>query len=152
MYTKEFERLFNMMGKAQKMALATSMDNRVTARTMSFVIENERLYFQTDTSFTKFHQIKSNPLVAVCWNNIQLEGSCKILGHPFESQNLFFKKSFEENYRGSYEKYSHLSNEILVEIEPILVTVWGYDDAQPYREFFDFKNRHYLKEYYNLCN
>lgn len=52
------------------MTLATSMDNRVTARTMSFVVENERLYFQTDTSFTKFHQIKSNPLVAVCWNNI----------------------------------------------------------------------------------
>ena len=152
MYTKEFEGLFNMIGKAQKMALATSSNNRVTARTMSFIVENKKLYFQTDINFTKFHQIKDNPLVAVCWNNIQLEGSCKILGHPFEPQNLFFKQAFQKNYKSSYEKYSHLSNEVVVEIIPILVTIWGYDNEKPYREFFDFKNRSYHKTYYNLSN
>lgn len=152
MYQKEFTRLFNMIGKAQKMALATSMNDRVTVRTMSFVIENEKLYFQTDTNFIKFQQIKSNPLVAVCWNNIQFEGSCNILGHPFEPQNLFFQKAFKENYKNSFEKYSHLRNEIVVEILPILVTVWGYDNGKPYREFFDFKNRHYHKEYYNISD
>lgn len=141
-----------MIGKAQKMALATSSNNRVTVRTMSFILENEKLYFQTDINFTKFQQIKNNPLVAVCWNNIQLEGICNILGHPFETKNLSFKKAFEKYYKGSYEKYSHLNNEVVVEIAPILVTIWGYDDEKPYREFFDFNNRSYYKEYYSLSD
>jgi general stress protein 26 len=148
MYKKEFERLFNVIGKAQKMTLATSSNNHVTARTMSFIIEDEKLYFQTDSKFNKMQQIEVNPLVAVCWNNIQVEGRCEILGHPLEASNLFFREAFEKYYPGSYEKYSHLESEVVIRVIPNMITTWEYDNGRPYREFFSFEDRYYYKEYY----
>lgn len=148
MYSEEFKRLFDMMGKAQKMVLATCSNNRVTARTMSFILENEKLYFQTDKNFTKCRQIKENPLVAVCWNNVQIEGRCNILGHPSDSKNQFFNVAFKKYYKGSYDAYSHLKSEVVYEVTPVLAAVWGYENGKPYREFYDFSNRSYRKEYY----
>lgn len=148
MYSVEFKRLFDTLEKAKHMVLATSSNNRVSARTMSFVLVNEKLYFQTDKNFDKYQQIKDNPLAAVCWSNIQLEGRCRILGHAFEPQNHFFKEAYEKNHKGSYDAYTHLDNTEVIEITPILATVWGYDDGKPYREFFDFDIRNYRKEYY----
>ena len=44
-----------------KLVLATSLNNKVSARTMSFVILEGSLYFQTDKGMRKYQDIKGNP-------------------------------------------------------------------------------------------
>ena len=71
-------------GKGRKMVLSTSESNRVSSRMMSIVQIDGTFYFQTDLTFKKYHQILSNPNVALCIDNIQIEGICEEIGHPLE--------------------------------------------------------------------
>lgn len=48
----------------------------------------EKLYFQTDNTFKKYNQLKGNNKVALCIDNIQIEGECTELGHPLENIDL----------------------------------------------------------------
>lgn len=150
MFDHKVDELFQGLGLSQIMVLATSEGNRVTARSMSIIIDSRKLYFQTDKNFCKYRQIKSNANVAVCYNNIQIEGICKEIGHPFEQENNLFTQKYKECFRSSYDKYTHLANETVFVITPILITVWAYDNGKPYREFYDFNREKYIKEYYDI--
>ncbi len=76
--------IYNNIGEKAFLVLSTSYKDRVTSRTMSFLVIDKKFYFQTDDTFLKFEQIKNNPNVSLCINNIQIEGVAKILGHPFQ--------------------------------------------------------------------
>ena len=65
MFEEEYMKFWKTFGKAKKMVLSTSLNDIVTSRTMSIVILNRKLYFQTDNTFRKYNQLKSNPQVAV---------------------------------------------------------------------------------------
>ena len=77
---KKLSKLFRTSGKIRKVVLSTSCDNRVTSRMMFFVIYDNKFYCQTDKTFLKYQQIKSNPNVALCIDNIQVEGIAKNIG------------------------------------------------------------------------
>ena len=148
----EFQReIFELLGDKKIMVLATSSDNRVTARNMSCVIMDQKIYFQTDKTFLKYDQILNNPNVALCTDNIQIEGVAKIGKHPFDEENKEFAKVFEKNYKGSYDNYSNLDNEIVVEVEPVFITLWKYKDGQPFRDFLDISEKRAYRETYNIC-
>lgn len=142
--------IFELLGDKKIMVLATSSDNRVTARNMSCVIIDDKIYFQTDKTFLKYEQMLNNPNVALCTDNIQIEGVAKIKKHLFDEEN----KAFEKNYKSSYDNYSNLDNEIVVEVEPTLITLWKYEDGQPFREFLDISKKNAYREFYktNLYN
>ena len=131
---------FNILGNQKVMVLATSYGDSVTARNMSCIILDKKIYFQTDTAFKKIKQIVMNPNVALCVDNIQIEGIAKIRKHPFDEENKEFVNAFKERYKGSYERYSHIKNEVVVEIEPTFVTLWKYKGSQPCRDFLDIKS------------
>lgn len=139
MYDKKLDELFKIIGKARKMVLSTSFDNRVTSRMMSFIILDNKFYCQTDKTFLKYKQIKSNPNVALCLDNIQIEGIAKNIGKPLENEK--FINLFKRYYKTSYEIYSFLENEILLEIDPIFIGIWTYKDFIPVREFYNLKTR-----------
>ncbi|MEG0514174.1 MAG: pyridoxamine 5'-phosphate oxidase family protein [Cetobacterium sp.] len=146
MYEKKLSELFRMIGKARKVVLSTSYDNRVTSRMMSFVIFDNKFYCQTDKTFLKYQQIKSNPNVALCIDNIQIEGIAKNIGKPLENKK--FISLFKQYYKTSYEIYSFLENEILLEIEPTFIGVWTYKDFIPVREFYNLKTKEIKEELY----
>jgi general stress protein 26 len=151
MFEKKVDELFQSLGPNQIMVLATSANNKVTARSMSFIIDNGRLYFQTDKNFCKYEQMKINPNVAVCYNNIQIEGICKEIGHPLDESNNTFALKYKEYFSGSYDTYSNLPSETAFEITPTLITIWGYEEGKPYREFYEFSHEKYHKDYIELC-
>lgn len=151
MFQSKVDEFFQLLGANQIMVLATCANNKVTARSMSFVIDNGKLYFQTSKNFCKYEQIKINSNVAVCINNIQIEGICNEIGHPLEKSNSTFAQKYKEFFRGSYDAYSNLPSETTFEITPSLITVWGYDVGKPYREFYEFHSKTYHKEYLELC-
>jgi len=134
--------LFQKLGNAKKMVLATSQDNKVTARMMSCIIYNDMIYFQTDKKFIKYKQITANPMVALCIDNIQIEGVASFQGHPLETQNKFFAKAYESNFKGSFDSYSALADEVLIEIKPLKITLWEYEGKEPYRLIFDLENQY----------
>jgi uncharacterized pyridoxamine 5'-phosphate oxidase family protein len=65
MFTQKLNELFSKLGNHSIMCLATSFNDKVTARSMSIIIYNNKFYFQTDTNFQKFEQIKNNHNVAL---------------------------------------------------------------------------------------
>ena len=146
MYERKLSELFRTIGKVRKMVLSTSFDNRVTSRMMSFVIFDNKFYCQTDKTFLKYQQIKLNPKVALCIDNIQIEGIAKNIGKPLENKK--FINLFKQYYKTSYEIYSFLENEILLEIEPTSIGVWIYKDFIPVREFYNLEIKEIKEESY----
>jgi len=149
MLSEQLKSLFQTLGKSRTMSLATSADSWVTVRSMSFILSNQKLYFQTDKNSIKYKQIQNNNKVAVCWDNVQLEGTCTELGHPLSPKNSFFAKKYSLCFPRAFEKYSGMKDEVLFEITPTRITLWKYENGEPYREFFDCKNNTYKKEFYS---
>ena len=76
---------------------------------MSIVVLNKKIYFQTDRTFRKYKQIKENPQVSLCIDNIQMEGYCEQVGIP--SDNAEFVDVYKKHFLNSYTRYSCLKNE-----------------------------------------
>lgn len=138
----------DFLNKSKLMVLATSAKDHVTARMMSIVNDGMTIYFQTDKDFIKYRQIMENPNVALCVGNIQIEGVAKITCQSLEDP--FFAEAYRKNHEGSFNKYSHRPNTIIVEVQPKRVTYWKYDETtgEPFRDFLDFEQREAFREYY----
>lgn len=128
------------------MVLSTSLQDKVTSRMMSIVQMNGLFYFQTDRTSRKYDQLIGNKQVALCIENIQIEGICNVLGHPLE--NHAFCTLYKEHFSSAFEKYSALSNEILFAVTPSYIERWVYKDGIPFVEMFDMETKVYhLHEY-----
>jgi len=147
-FKQNINKFYNKFGMAKKMVLATCKDNYVTARMMSCVLIDGALYFQTDKKFLKYKQITANPLVALCIDNMQIEGIANELGHPLNSENSFFADEFKKHYEGSFNAYSSLPDEVLIKIIPRKITLWEYRDGNPYRVYFNVSKQEYSVEPY----
>ncbi|MEI6287764.1 MAG: pyridoxamine 5'-phosphate oxidase family protein [Bacillota bacterium] len=124
-----------------KMVLATSKNDRVTARTMSVVNFGLTIYFQTDSEFLKYEQMLTNPNVALCFDNVQIEGKVYNEGRSYAEKNEFFREQYRKIHPGSFAAYSHLQTTVLFRVEPQLVTLWKYQDGKPHRWFLDIVNK-----------
>lgn len=146
---KELENeIVNALAKNQIWILATASGNRVTARSVSIVNEGLCCYFQTDTAFDKYQQIIANPNVALCFANIQIEGTARIRGPLLAPENEKIIELYKQAHYRSYLRYSHLKNEVLIEIQPTLITLWKYIDDQPCRDFLRAGEGIATREYY----
>lgn len=76
---------------AQSIILATSSDDKVTARTMSHVNDGLYIMFQTDGGSEKAMQMRTNKRIAFALDNLQIEAIAELCGHPKDNQ-LFIKK------------------------------------------------------------
>lgn len=149
-FEHEKDKFFNTLGEGKKMVLATSANNRTTARMMSCVIIDGLIYIQTDINLLKYKQITENPLVALCWENTQLEGYATIKGHPFEPANKEFCLMYKKLYPSSFEKYTHLKNEMVIQIAPTLITQWCYDNGKPFTKTISYSNESVDISYYDI--
>jgi len=150
-FKNEISILFNKLGIAKKMVLATCAETRTTARMMSCIFYEDNIYFQTDKNFLKYKQIILNPNIALCIDNIQIEGVASDVGHPLDKINEYFAIQFKINYPIAYKKYIALPDECLIKVIPTFITLWEYDNGKPYRIFFDFSKKEVSKEYYDCC-
>ncbi len=148
-YNEAVKSVHELLASKRVMVLATSLDNRVTARSMSCVFIDNKICLQTDRDFLKYHQIIDNPRVALAVDNIQVEGRATIKGHPFEAENRGFTEAFKAVHSSSYHNYSHMENEVVVEIVPTLITLWRYEEGRPFRDFLDLVNQQATRAYYD---
>jgi len=140
-------KIFKDLENERHIVIATSSDDKVTARNISHIIVNDKIYFQTDKNFEKIEQIDKNEQVALCVNNIQIVGTAKVCGHPFDKSNEFFLIKFKNIHTKSFSLYSKMADEVVVEVSPIFVTLWEYEENKPLRIFVDFKKQTVVREY-----
>ena len=145
-FTEKYENFLTEFAKGKKMVLSSSENDKVTSRMMSIVCIDGLFYFQTDKNLRKYHQLISNPHIALCIDNIQIEGTCEEIGHPMD--NPLFCSKYEECFRGSFKAYSSLKNERLFVVNPMYVERWVYIEGVPFMETFDVKNEEYSLDKY----
>ena len=143
LFRSNLSRIWRKIGTHGIMVLSTSAEDRVTSRPMSVIVLNEKFYFQTDESYLKYKQICKNQNIALSVNNFSIEGKCRSIGHPLDENNQFFADSYKKHFRGSFNAYSALPTEMLLEITPTLIYSWEYKLTKPFMEFFDFENELY---------
>lgn len=146
MFAESYETFWQEFGPGKTMVLATALDDHVTARMMSVVCLVGKLYFQTDKTFRKYTQLTGNPRVALCIDNIQIEGVCRELGHPLE--NAAFCAAYKSCFAGSFARYTALQNERLFVVEPRFVERWTYQDGAPCIQTWDVENKTYTETPY----
>lgn len=145
-FEEKMKEIFGQLGQSAKMVLATSLNDIVSARMMSVIIQNERFYFQTDKTFPKYEQIIGNRNVALCIDNVQIEGICKEIGIP--TDHMDFCQRYEAAFHSSFKAYTKLKNERLFEVEPGFIQRWIYEDGKPYMERLYIKTSGYQKQAY----
>ena len=146
MFDKAYAEFWQEFGNSRFMVLSTSYHDLVTSRMMSVIHLNGALYFQTDTALRKYNQLMNNPHVALCADNMQVEGLCRELGAPLE--NAAFCAAYQACFPGSFSSYSALNNERLFVVTPTFVERWVYQDGVPYIQTMDIPNRRYAAKKY----
>jgi hypothetical protein len=142
-YDKRLNEVFSSLGKASEIVLSTSAQNRVTSRIVTCACNREEILFLSWGHHTKCKQISTNPCVALCHKNLQIEGRAEILGDPFSSANKVYADRFREKQPTIFENFSKLPGMILVRINLTSITAWTHD-AQGHRiVHFDLEKRKY---------
>jgi general stress protein 26 len=132
------------LAKEPSIILATSLNDEVTARTMSHVNDGLDIYFQTSNTSRKFKQIESNPRIALAVGNMQIEAFTEIIGHP--SRNLHFVDLYKTKFPRYYELYSNIADEVVVKAIPVKVTFYKYIDDKPFKDTLDLKLKRAYRE------
>lgn len=147
---KEFENAYEQLivdfAEHKNMVLSTSDNNNITSRMMGIIEIESKFYFQGDVDSRKAQQIMQNNKVALCIDNLQIEGTCKIIG--LTRENLVFCEKYKKYFLSAYTKYTHLDCSRLFEVTPTYIQKWIYQNSKPFVEKFFFDTREYKKEAY----
>ncbi len=138
--------VYTNIGNHAAMVLSTALNNKVTSRTVSIIVIDGNFYFQTNSTFRKCKQMKENPAVSLCINNIQIEGLCYEAGKP--GDNKEFCRLYKKFFSKAYDLYTLSADEILYIIKPYFIQKWIYDNGTPFMEKFDFRLKKYEKSEY----
>lgn len=138
--------LYTMLEKRGRFVLSSSFEDKVTSRMMSTIFYDNKIYFQTDKDFEKTKQIIANPNVALCIDNIQIEGYAKIIGPTLEQGKIM--ELYKTKHLRSFNSYSHLENTIMMEVTLHKVVLWKYIEEHSFRCIYDFENKVYTEEKY----
>lgn len=149
-YEEAVKRMFEKLGNSKIMALASSSNDYVMVRNVSCVFYNDKIYFKTDKNFRKTKQLFENPHVAMCWNGVQVEGIAKNLGLVIDEEGRIFESLYKKYLWGSYNAYSHIDTEILIEVTPKFVEIWDQDEKEnAFQTFIDFDKQEAEVKYYD---
>ena len=146
-YKTLMEEAVLFLEKEKSIVLATSADDKVTARTVSHVNDGINIYFQTGNTSEKFMQIKTNPLIALAVGNMQIEAAAEALGHP--SANPRFIGLYKIKFPRYYELYTCSEDEAVIKAIPIKITFYKYIDGKPCKDILDLKSQ---KAYRERCD
>lgn len=148
-FSDRYKAFLDEFGKGRKMVLSTSLHDHVTSRMMSIVQREGIFYFQTDREMRKYGQLSCNPHVALCIENIQIEGLCQQIGRPVENPD--FCSLYEECFPGSFQRYSTLEKECLFAVTPLCIERWLYLEGKPFLEEMDVESQVYIRREY-ICS
>ena len=138
------------LGDFKIMALASCVDDYPMVRNVSCLFYNDKIYFKTDKNFRKTQQLFKNNRVAMCFNGVQVEGYAESKGLVVDEEGRVFEKKYKEFLWQSYNAYSHVDTEILIEVTPKFVEIWDEDEERnAYQIFIDFDTEEVIVKAYD---
>ena len=137
---KEFVQ-FLESGKNTTMVLATSYKDRVLARNVLTVSKGLDIYFFTWRHSRKCRQIQKNPQVALCKDNVQIEGVAVILGNFVEERTKKYTDIIRNRFPEAVKRWEDRPGMVIVRVRPTLIVIGGRTvDNNIYLDFLDLKN------------
>jgi general stress protein 26 len=99
---------------------------------MCIINDRLKIYFQTDSKFEKVRNIRENNKVAINLGDYYFKGTAKIIGHP--TTNSSFIEKIKIKHPKTYESYTNLKDEILIEVDLTECKIWGVDNSKSIHE------------------
>jgi general stress protein 26 len=106
---------------------------------MCLISDGLTIYMQTDIKLDKIKNIRENPNVSVNIGAYNFSGRAEIAGHP--SENQWFIDTIKKKHSDTYEKYTNLSDEVLLKIKLSEVRIWGDVDGTEGIRRIDFDKK-----------
>lgn len=122
------------------MSLATSLGDRVLARTILVACSGLDAYFFTWKHSRKCGQIRENPKVALSRDRLAIEGTAEILGGLFDERNSACTDIIRNKFPEAIEKWKDRPGMVLVKITPREAVFAGGPDEEPHLKFIDLEN------------
>jgi len=146
-YERKKEEKIRFLESKHAIVLATSLNGRVTARTVSFASDGLDIYFMSWGHHTKCVQIRGNPRVALCRDNVQMEGLAEILGNPLDEKNREYADILRSKYPRQHEMFACEPGMVIVRVVLTSVVTFVEIDDRLYLECLDLGNEiGYLRE------
>ena len=134
-YNELEQEIIEVLEKNKIWILSTSENDIVTSRAMSVVNEGLNIYFQTSKGYIKHEQMKKNKNVALCYNNVSIEGIAEELGSWKEEKNSDLLKLYKTHHKGSFDAYGSLEGQVVYKVIPKSIKIWKYVNGKAIREF-----------------
>lgn len=124
------------------MVLATSANNRVLARNVLIFSRGLELYFFTWGHSRKCQQIRENQNIALCRDNMNIEGIAEILGGLTEEKNKEYTDFMRSKAPEPIEKWEKYPSMIIVRIRPTQIAYGSRTiNNSIYLDFIDLENK-----------
>lgn len=132
-YSELKNKVIEFLESKRAIVLATSLNDNVIARTVSYVNKDLQLYFWSYKNHEKCKQIKNNPTVALCRDNLQVEGLATLHGNILDPKNKMYLAPFKNKFPKDYDRYINEPKMILVKVKPTLFVFLENVDGTLYR-------------------
>lgn len=151
------EEKIKLLEQYDRIVLATSLNNRVTARTVSYASEGLTIIFASWTHLKKIAQIRANAKVALCLDKagacaVNIERIAEIVGSPQNEENKRLIEIYKKKLPAVFDFYfAHFPEEkyVFVKVTPSLIVTWVTKDDNGFLEHLDLENkRAYLRTYF----
>jgi general stress protein 26 len=141
---REFVRFLESNDNAV-MVLATSCDDHVCARNVLIANDGIDLYFFTWRHSRKCAQILKNPRVALCKDDMKIEGVAEILGDLINEKTKKYADIMRDKFPDAIKQWEQRPGMIILRVRPTFASFGGSDDP-PCLEFLDLINREAYSE------
>ena len=127
--------------------MATSRDDKVTARTVSYATDGLDFFILSWDHHEKIQQIKENPTVALARDNISIKGVAEILGKPLDDKSKPGAEAIKKKRPKEFEIYCRIPGMIIVKVTPRYIKSWVRLDNRFFIEHLDLeKGQAYLQK------
>jgi general stress protein 26 len=113
---------------ARQIVLSTCSNNRVTSRVVDCACYNEKIYLLTWAHHTKCIQIEENPNVALCYDNLQIEGVAEIKGSPLIKSNTAHSNKYRAKQPEIYDKFAEYDGMVIIKVD--IKSIHSWEDWQ----------------------
>jgi len=124
-YSEVSNETLKLMENIKEMVFSTSLNNHVTSRTVSTACKGTTVVFLSYKNNTKCIQIQGNPRVALCFENIQIEGVATMRGLLRDEDNAAYANIYKEKQERYYEKCKDKDNMDLITVDINFITCYG---------------------------
>jgi ribosomal-protein-alanine N-acetyltransferase len=122
------------------LVLATSAEDRVLARTVLIASDGLDIYFYTWKHSRKCEQIRKNPRVALCKDNVTIEGVAEILGSLRDERNADCARLLKAKLPGMVAKWERYPSMVIVRVRSTAAAFGVNIDGETYMEYVDLEN------------